>query len=210
MLWGGFFLVTLILLYSGCSSNEKKVNETQSMSSGNDPKPISQNPPANSIASGRKLFETLGCMGCHTVNGQGGQVGPNLTNEGDKGRSRQWLITQIRSPKTNDPQTIMPAYTNMTDEQINDLVDYLMSLSSGKQTNVTKQSITSTTLKHTNVSLSEAGQKWSDICGQCHNLRPPSEYSDAQWTAAVDQMRLLVPLTGQEHTEILDFLQANN
>ena len=61
-----------------------------------------------------------------------------------------------------------------------------------------------------NVSLSMAGEKWSNICGRCHNLRPPSEYSDAQWTAAVDQMRLLVPLTGQEHRDILEFLKANN
>ena len=211
VLWGGFFLVTLILLYSGCSSKEKQVNETPSIRSGNDPKPISQISPVNgAIASGRKLFETLGCMGCHTVNGQGGQVGPNLSDEGDKGKSRQWLTTQIRSPKTNDPQTIMPAYANMTDEQINDLVDYLMSLSGGKQTNTKTQNITNSSFKNTNMSLSDAGQKWSDICGQCHNLRPPSEYSDAQWAAAMDQMRLLVPLTGREHNEILKFLQASN
>ncbi len=207
ILWGGFFFVTLVLLCSGCS---KQVKEAQNKSGGYDPVLRSQDPPNGGVTRGQKLFETLGCMGCHTVNGKGGNVGPDLTDEGNKGRTRQWLTTQIENPRTNDPQTIMPAFTNMTNEQVNDLVDYLMSLTGKQSSKNDIQDNNEAPSKSTNISLSAAGEMWSDICGQCHNLRPPSEYSDAQWTAAVDQMRLLVPLTGQEQREVLEFLKASN
>ena len=212
LLWGGIFLVTLIiLLYTGCSSTkETGTQSVQSMSGSYDPP--SGDPPAANTASvrGQKLFETAGCMSCHTVDGKGGKVGPNLSNEADKGKSREWLTTQIENPRAHDPQTIMPAFNNLSEEQVNDLVDYLMTLSGKSSADADALDATDSNTRSTGVSLTEAGQTWSDICGRCHNLRPPSEYSDAQWTAAVDQMRLLVPLTGQEHREVLEFLQASN
>jgi mono/diheme cytochrome c family protein len=163
---------------------------------------------------GEKLFDTLGCMGCHVVNGKGGQAGPDLSNEAGKGRSRQWLQTQIRNPKTNDPQTIMPAYGNLSDQQVNSLVDYLMSLTTaGGQTG---GAAAKTPRNRPTASVSppsyvtSGGMMWSQRCGQCHNLRPPSEYSDAQWAVAVHHMRVRVPLTGEEQRAILAFLQASN
>ena len=156
-------------------------------------------------------------MGCHTVNGNGGTVGPNLSDEADRGRSRQWLATQIRDPRANDPDTLMPSYDNLSKDKVSDLVDYLMTLS-GKDSSKDKMpgKIEKTVKRidadsgSENISLSKAGERWSDICGRCHNLRSPSEYSDAQWTVAMDHMRLIVPLTTQEHREVLKFLKADN
>jgi mono/diheme cytochrome c family protein len=212
LLWGGIFLVTLIiLLYTGCSSTkETGAQGVQSMSSSYDPPPGDPSAANTGAARGKKLFETVGCMGCHTVNGKGGKVGPNLSDEADKGKSREWLTTQIENPRANDPQTIMPAYSNLSKDQVSDLVDYLMTLSGKSTSDSGVQDGTGSASQNPNVSLTEAGQTWSNICGRCHNLRPPSEYSDAQWTAAVDQMRLLVPLTGQERREVLEFLKASN
>ena len=212
MLWGGIFLITLIiLLYTGCSSTkETGMQSKQSMSGSYDPPP--GDPPASNsgVASGQKLFETVGCMGCHTVNGKGGNVGPNLSDEADKGKSREWLTTQIENPRAHNPATIMPAFSNLSQEQVSDLVDYLMSLSDKSNSGDGSKNGSSLYTTSSNVSLTEAGQTWSEICGRCHNLRPPSEYSDAQWTAAVDQMHMLVPLTGQEQEEILKFLKSSN
>jgi thiosulfate dehydrogenase len=81
---------------------------------------------------GQQLFDKSGCLGCHIVHGQGGSVGPNLSNIGETGRSRQWLTTQIRDPKSHNPQTTMPAFSNMSDQQVSDLVDYLESLKAGQ------------------------------------------------------------------------------
>src|ERR1039457_3350540 len=33
------------------------------------------------LTDGRRLFETQGCRGCHKLNGVGGTVGPDLTEE---------------------------------------------------------------------------------------------------------------------------------
>jgi mono/diheme cytochrome c family protein len=217
VLWMGLLITTFVLLfYAGCSTNG---SGEQGLNNAYDPKSKGADPStANSGAQrGQELFDTIGCMGCHMINGNGGRVGPDLSDEADKGRSRQWLTTQIRDPKSNDPGSIMPAYNNLSDEKINDLVDYLMTLSKNKSSQDKMRSGSDKTAKNKggasgseNISLTRAGEKWSEICGQCHNLRSPSEYSDAQWTAAVDQMRLLVPLTGQEQREVLEFLQANN
>jgi cytochrome c2 len=33
------------------------------------------------LAEGRHLFETQGCRGCHKLNGVGGSIGPDLSEE---------------------------------------------------------------------------------------------------------------------------------
>jgi mono/diheme cytochrome c family protein len=93
-------------------------------------------PPAVHLSAGAQrgaqLFHSLGCIGCHKVNGQGGAIGPDLSSGVLKGKSRQWLITQIRDPKKHDPKTIMPAFPSATDQQVNEVVDYLLTLQPGK------------------------------------------------------------------------------
>jgi sulfur oxidation c-type cytochrome SoxX len=83
------------------------------------------------IGLGKALFQSQGCTACHMVNGSGGSVGPDLSGEGEKGRSREWLRTQIRTPKAHAPGSLMPAYGALTDQQVEQLVDYLLSLSGG-------------------------------------------------------------------------------
>ena len=215
-----FISVMGILFIVGCSMTKEKgpVTNEKVMSSGSDPKTNSDPKVSEAGAKrGQELFDTIGCMGCHIVNGKGGVVGPDLSDEADKGRSRQWLTTQIRDPKSNDPASIMPAYNNLSEEKIKDLVDYLMTLSKNKSsqdkkpTGSDKMTVSSNGASGSgNISLTMAGEKWSEICGQCHNLRSPSEYSDSQWTVAMDHMRLIVPLTVQERHEVLEFLKANN
>jgi hypothetical protein len=51
---------------------------------------------------------------------------------------------------------------------------------------------------------------WSDNCQRCHNLRPPEEFSPAQWATLVHHMRLRANLTGEEEREITKFLQASD
>jgi len=53
-------------------------------------------------------------------------------------------------------------------------------------------------------------QLWSDNCGRCHNVRPPEEFSGAQWEVLVHHMRTRANLTGAEAREIVKFLQASS
>ena len=99
------------------------------------------------------------------VNGKGGLAGPDLSNEANKGRSREWLATKIRNPKADNPQTIMPAYATLSDEQVNDLVDYLLSLTTtGGQAGATAARTTERPADSIAVSASSVtagGKMWS-------------------------------------------------
>ena len=53
-------------------------------------------------------------------------------------------------------------------------------------------------------------QLWSDNCNRCHNSRPPSDFSGAQWTLLTAHMRQRANLTGDEERKILAFLQAGS
>ncbi len=97
--------------------------------------PVSSGDPAPETASvkqGEQLFNSLGCVGCHKIKGTGGVIGPELTPQLLQGRNRQWLIAQIRNPKSHNPSSVMPAFTSATNQQVNDLVDFLLSIFQGK------------------------------------------------------------------------------
>ncbi|OHB67303.1 MAG: hypothetical protein A2Y77_11995 [Planctomycetes bacterium RBG_13_62_9] len=83
------------------------------------------------VQKGRELYRSQGCAACHKIDGQGGTTGPDLSNEGNKGRSADWLATQIRNPKANSATSIMPPYSSLGQEQVENLVAYLLSLRAG-------------------------------------------------------------------------------
>jgi mono/diheme cytochrome c family protein len=64
------------------------------------------------------------------MEGQGGKVGPDLSNEAKLGRSSQWLIAQITDPTKHNPATKMPAHQNLTQPQLKGLTDYILNPSS--------------------------------------------------------------------------------
>jgi mono/diheme cytochrome c family protein len=207
------------LMIASCSTTEQSsgLQARGTRSAGLADPPGSQGDPAPSAAdveNGRQLFASSGCAGCHTVNGKGGLAGPDLSNEAGKGRTRDWLAAKIHNPKADDPQTIMPAVTTLSERQISNLVDYLLSLTpAGGQTAPAAAGTTAgqpAAAMAASPSVAAGGATWSQRCGQCHNLRPPSEYSDAQWAVAVQHMRVRVPLTGKEQRDVLAFLQASN
>ena len=56
------------------------------------------------LTEGRRLFETHGCRGCHKLNGVGGSIGPDLTEEGASRRYPQWLERHFLAPNSVSPQ----------------------------------------------------------------------------------------------------------
>lgn len=81
-------------------------------------------PPA--AAEGHKVMATVGCLGCHTVDGTGGKVGPNLSNEGGKGRTHDWLMAQLRDPRSHFPNTVMPSFASLDKAQREHIVAFLL------------------------------------------------------------------------------------
>jgi ubiquinol-cytochrome c reductase cytochrome b subunit len=99
--------------------------------------PVSQPPQVSeSVRQGSQLFSSLGCMGCHQVGGKGGVIGPELSPKVLEGKSRQWFIVQIRDPKAHHPTSIMPAFTSLSDRQINEVVDFLLALAQGGEISI--------------------------------------------------------------------------
>jgi len=79
-------------------------------------------------SQGAKLFWNNRCKDCHTINGKGGSTGPNLTFVGGK-RSRDYIIMQIKDPKSHNPNTDMPSFRDkLSEQEINELANYLSGL----------------------------------------------------------------------------------
>ncbi|HUL29479.1 MAG TPA: cytochrome b N-terminal domain-containing protein, partial [Thermodesulfobacteriota bacterium] len=84
-----------------------------------------------SVKRGAQIVNGLACTTCHRINGKGGAIGPELTGALLSGKSREWLGVQIRNPKAHFPNSLMPAFSSLTDQQIDEVVDFLFSLAQG-------------------------------------------------------------------------------
>ena len=79
------------------------------------------------LAEGRRLFETQGCRGCHKLNGVGGSIGPDLTEEGAIRRYPEWLERHFLDPNAVSRNSPMPNF-HFTKEQARALTFYMLSL----------------------------------------------------------------------------------
>ena len=75
-------------------------------------------------AAGR-LMRDLNCFSCHSINGRGGDMAPDLTWEGSAVQ-REWLLQFFKNPNTLRPALIrrMPKF-NLTDQEAAILTDYI-------------------------------------------------------------------------------------
>lgn len=74
---------------------------------------------------GRKLFEDKNCLACHRLDKKGGNIAPDLTDEGKKIRP-EWLFSFIQSPSRIRPmQDARMPYSKMKGEEITTVIEYL-------------------------------------------------------------------------------------
>jgi len=85
------------------------------------------------IAEGIKLFEGLGCFGCHQTKGFGedrnSMIGPDLTEIGSK-VNPGWLLEWLKDPKHFRPSTRMPNF-RLEEEDAMAITSYLWQNSEG-------------------------------------------------------------------------------
>jgi len=97
------------------------------------PAPADLAPPAPAVASvaavdlsaAPSTFTTV-CIGCHSVGGRGGTIGPALDGEGGR-RDAAWLDTWLTDPQAVKPGTAMPNL-GLDPAVRQDLVAFLTSL----------------------------------------------------------------------------------
>ncbi len=93
------------------------------------PKPILAAPTmvsARELSEGQRIYQSLNCSECHTINGIGGTMGTDLTHVGSK-RDRVWLKGHFKDPQKYVPDSVMPPVM-ASDADIEHLTDYILTL----------------------------------------------------------------------------------
>lgn len=86
--------------------------------------------PASGTEKGRLLFESLGCLGCHMINGNGETFAPDLSMIASKVNG-DWLYNWLLNPKRYNPKTIMPSL-RLSKREARQIATYLMTLGKRK------------------------------------------------------------------------------
>ena len=76
--------------------------------------------------AGRRLFEEKGCLGCHSVGGKGGNLGPALDDVA-KRHDPGWIVAHFRNPQALTPDSVMPQF-NFTEQETRALTEFLLAL----------------------------------------------------------------------------------
>jgi len=80
---------------------------------------------------GKKLFESVGCLACHEVQGKGEAFGPELTRIGMK-VNPDWLVSWITDPYYYNRNSKMPDL-RLSEDQAQHIAAYLLQFSSKKE-----------------------------------------------------------------------------
>ncbi len=92
------------------------------------------------LQQGVSIFQNLGCLGCHSIRGTGGAIGPDLTEQGAKppeaydytrvsgGHNIEtWLAEHFINPEAISPGSKMPAF-NLSPDSLMNLVIFARAL----------------------------------------------------------------------------------
>ncbi len=80
-----------------------------------------------SESPGHQIFLAQHCNTCHSLEGSGGEIGPDLTHVGSR-RSEEWIEQQLDNPRAHKPDSLMPSFADMPATQKNQLTRYLADL----------------------------------------------------------------------------------
>lgn len=79
---------------------------------------------AGCSADGEALFQSKGCSNCHSFQGQGGRMGPDLTAVSRRMNSNE-IREYLKNPRNKYPQTRMPSFEKLSGAELRGLADYL-------------------------------------------------------------------------------------
>jgi len=137
--------------------------------------------PSVDMELAKQLLQTQGCSACHTLKAAGlelaGNVGPDLTSEGLRGRTDAWLRQQITNPTSipdaqvtpgfEGKQVLMPSFSRFSDQELAALIGFLQSLK-GPQTPSTALPPPMPSRSPTEIAKSVITDQ---SCGSCHTLK---------------------------------------
>lgn len=115
------------------------------------------------LATGKRLIDSLGCRGCHTLQGTGGVAGPDLTGLRAKVKPL-WLYAWLANPKAYLPHSRMPML-DLSKEQCRQIGNYLLSIDPPKTKAIP--------IEFGNSAAAAEGSKLIGTkgCAGCHDIR---------------------------------------
>ncbi len=134
---------------------------------------------ADMLRSGLDILRREGCLGCHTLRGVGGHVGPDLTDQGSKTRHyysfrnvegdhsiTNWLREHFQDPGGVSPGSPMPTF-DLPDAEMESLITFVLGQFSPT---LPVAYYTSETLQEfkSRQSLRGGREAYSLICSACH------------------------------------------
>ncbi len=79
------------------------------------------------VSPGAAVFQSRGCMNCHSLHGTGGTFGPALDTIGQK-LSKERIEHYIRDPKASNPKALMPPQKDLSDKELEEVAGFLANL----------------------------------------------------------------------------------
>jgi mono/diheme cytochrome c family protein len=143
-------------------------------------------PEKGDSVEGKKLVNTIGCLGCHAIDKKGSEFSSDLSDIGSKIKP-EWLFQFLKKPGKIQPKTTMPDPA-MSREEIQDTVAYLMTLKK-KREEIKKTS------GYQGKSLQENIEKGEKLvktfgCRGCHEIEKFPAWYDAPPLDGIGSKRL--------------------
>jgi nitric oxide reductase subunit C len=79
------------------------------------------------VSPGAAVFQTRGCMNCHSLHGKGGTFGPALDTIGRK-LTKEQIEHYVKNPKSVNPKAMMPPQKDLSDKEREAVAGFLAGL----------------------------------------------------------------------------------
>lgn len=79
------------------------------------------------VSPGAAVFQSRGCMNCHSLHGTGGTFGPKLDVIGQT-LSKKQIVKYVNNPKSVNPKALMPAQNDLSDKELDEVAGFLANL----------------------------------------------------------------------------------
>lgn len=79
------------------------------------------------VSPGAAVFQTKGCMNCHSLHGTGGTFGPALDQVGRR-KTVEEIEHYVRNPKGTNPKAMMPPQKELSDRELEEVAKFLSSM----------------------------------------------------------------------------------
>lgn len=76
---------------------------------------------------GERIYQSWGCPSCHTLDGKGGKMGPDLARVGESHTDAYWFRRYLSDPRSIIPTSVKPS-VKLSDADMDDLTAYLLNL----------------------------------------------------------------------------------